>query len=88
MNFLNDSIKQLKTVLAEGLDSSVNFDSSASDGGSKVSESSREHDNLRKLCQHQSEEVNLTIVLIIALFFLCHQCVCTAWKIKTKGVFG
>lgn len=58
MNFLNDSLKQLKTVLAEGLDSQVNFDSSAADGGSTAqAEINQEHENLRKLCQHQTDEV-------------------------------
>lgn len=74
MNFLNDSLKQLKTVLAEGLESQVIFDGGAKTelGSSGVSqpESIREHENLRKLCQHQSEEVNFTIVSVIALFFL------------------
>lgn len=54
MNFLNDSLKTLKNVLAEGLEQKVDFD----EGSEARSDNSLDSDNLRKLCQHQSQEVN------------------------------
>lgn len=84
MNFLNDSLKQLKTVLAEGLESQVNFDSSASEGGlTAQAESSQEHENLRKLCQHQSDEV------ISQCFHYCAVFTAHDFRvaIKTKEIF-
>lgn len=59
MNFLNDSLKTLKNVLAEGLDQKVDFDGMSSDPGGTEEGSSayQERDNLMKLCQHQSGEV-------------------------------
>lgn len=60
MNFLNDSLKTLKNVLAEGLDQQVNFDGLSSDPGGTEGEGAsayRERENLMKLCQHQSSEV-------------------------------
>lgn len=86
MNFLNDSLKQLKTVLAEGLDSQVNFDSSAADEDTVAkAASAQEHENLRKLCQHQSDEVNFPNVLIIAMFFSCHQCVAHDFCVENQN---
>jgi hypothetical protein len=89
MNFLNESLKNLKTVLAEGLDSQVNFDSSADGDAAAKAASSQEHENLRKLCQHQSDEVNSRNVLIIALLFLCHRCVAHDFCVdnQNKGDF-
>lgn len=46
MNFLNDSFKSLKSVLEE----KINFEEETSEKD--------ENDNLKKLCQHQLEEVN------------------------------
>lgn len=60
MNFLNDSLKTLKNVLAEGLDQQVNFDGLSSDPGGTEGEGTaayQERENLMKLCQHQSSEV-------------------------------
>lgn len=59
MNFLNDSFKTLKNVLAEGLEEKVDFEGSSLD---VVEADARDKDyadneNLRILCQHQSEEV-------------------------------
>lgn len=54
MNFLNDSLKTLKNVLAEGLEQQVNFEGDETD----QAQGDSDKDNLRKLCQHQSEEVN------------------------------
>lgn len=60
MNFLNDSLKTLKNVLQEGLDTKVDFDGTSSDVGDAETKpaGSQQHENLRKLCEHQSEEVN------------------------------
>ena len=59
MNFLNDSLKTLKNVLAEGLEQKVDFEGSSSDvdGAEPRVISYTDQENLRKLCQHQSEEV-------------------------------
>lgn len=69
MNFLNDSLKTLKNVLAEGLEQKVDFDGSSLEaaGSESRADSSSDSDNLRKLCQHQSQEV-IVNVFIIALF--------------------
>jgi hypothetical protein len=69
MNFLNDSLKTLKTVLAEGLDQTVaEFDSSSSSDAKGFDVNNEQMENLKKLCHHQSEEVklqnNLTLFLI------------------------
>jgi hypothetical protein len=69
MNFLNDSLKSLKSVLAEGLenlDQRVDFEGSEHEEGAHHS-GGQEHENIRKLCQHQAEEVKRN-VFIIALF--------------------
>lgn len=60
MNFLNDSLKTLKNVLAEGLEQKVDFDGSSSETGENdvKANSSSDSENMRKLCQHQSEEVH------------------------------
>lgn len=59
MNFLNDSLKTLKNVLAEGLEQKVDFEGSSSDVGETEGRDGNyaDNENLRKLCQHQSEEV-------------------------------
>lgn len=58
MNFLNDSLKTLKNVLVEGLDQKVDFEGSSSDVGETEKDNSyADNENLRKLCQHQAEEV-------------------------------
>lgn len=86
MNFLNDSLKTLKNVLAEGLDQKVDFDGMSSDPGGTDEGSSayQERDNLMKLCQHQSSEVRTVLAaekLVlkscsaeIALFSPCRHC--------------
>lgn len=60
MNFLNDSLKTLKNVLAEGLEQKVDFDGSSSEAGETDvrANSGGDNENMRKLCQHQSEEVH------------------------------
>lgn len=57
MNFLNDSLKTLKSVLTEGLDE---LDGSSAGPGAAEGDvqTNLDHENLRKLCQHQSDEVN------------------------------
>lgn len=69
MNFLNDSLKTLKNVLAEGLDQKVDFDGSPAELEDEElrANSGHESDKLRKLCQHQADEVRRN-VFIIALF--------------------
>lgn len=61
MNFLNDSLKTLKTVLAEGLDqSAAEFDDSSSSSKGLVDVNTKEQiANLTRLCHHQSEEVRI-----------------------------
>lgn len=48
MNFLNDSFKSLKSALE------VNFEEETSE---TIKSTKDENDNLKKLCQHQLEEV-------------------------------
>jgi hypothetical protein len=79
MNFLNDSLKHLKTVLVENLDANVFDSNSPADGegassSSAQAQSNQEHENLRKLLQHQSDEVHLQCFLLFALLLLCHYC--------------
>ena len=50
MNFLNDSFKSLKSALE------VNFEEVTSE--TTIKSTKAENDNLKKLCQHQLEEVN------------------------------
>lgn len=58
MNFLNDSLKTLKNVLQEGLDQKVDFEGTSSVGEVTTRTlAGHEHDNLKKLCEHQSDEV-------------------------------
>lgn len=59
MNFLNDSLKTLKNVLQEGLEQKVFDEETSSEAGQlgAAPAISQEHVNLRKLCEHQSEEV-------------------------------
>lgn len=52
MNFLNDSFKSLKNALEE----KINFEEETSE--TLKSTTKDENDNLKKLCQHQLEEVN------------------------------
>jgi hypothetical protein len=74
MNFLNDSLKTLKNVLAEGLDQKVDFDGSPAELEEEEARSaSGQNDKLRKLCQHQAEEVSRS-VFVIALFFATSCC--------------
>jgi hypothetical protein len=71
MNFLNDSLKTLKTVLAEGLDERVSeFDSSSSRDAQGFDVNNEQMENLKKLCHHQSEEVNLINNLTLFQFDL------------------
>jgi hypothetical protein len=49
MNFLNDSFKTLKNKLEE----KINFDEESDD-------TLQENENLKKICQHQIEEVTIT----------------------------
>lgn len=51
MNFLNDSFKSLKSALEE----KINFEEETSE---TIKSTKDENDNLKKLCQHQLEEVN------------------------------
>jgi hypothetical protein len=69
MNFLNDSLKTLKNVLAEGLDQKMDFDGSPLELEDEEvkAKSEGEGTQLRKLCQHQAEEVRRN-VFVIALF--------------------
>lgn len=61
MNFLNDSLKSLKNVLQESLDTKVDFEGTSSESGdatrTKVP-SGQENEKLMQLCEHQSEEVS------------------------------
>ena len=52
MNFLNDSFKSLKSALEE----KISFEETSSE--EIVKSTKDENDNLKKLCQHQLEEVN------------------------------
>jgi len=52
MNFLNDSFKSLKSALEE----KINFEEETSESFKSTRD---ENDNLKKLCQHQLEEVNV-----------------------------
>lgn len=72
MNFLNEHLKTLKNVLAEGLEQKVDFDGSSLEvtGSEERSDINSDSDNLRKLCQHQSQEVNFQCFYIIALFLV------------------
>lgn len=66
MNFLNDSLKTLKTVLAEGLDQSVyEGDTSEAGGADARGVGQAENENLKKLCQHQSDEVIFTLFMLL-----------------------
>lgn len=70
MNFLNDSLKTLKSVLAEGLEQKVDFEGSSleEDRNEARDSSYAESENLRRLCQHQSEEVNFQYFYYCAAF--------------------
>jgi hypothetical protein len=61
MNFLNDSLKTLKKTLAEGLEQKVDYgeDDETETSAAGSAGNRQEQDNLKKLCQHQSDEVNL-----------------------------
>lgn len=78
MNFLNDSLKTLKTVLAEGLDQQIaEFDSSSSSEAKGLDVNNEKIENLKKLCHHQSEEVNVDINLNLSLQNLNHRIICS-----------
>lgn len=87
MNFLNDSLKSLKETLKESLDANV-FDQTSSDGGDAEAKaiSSQEKESLRKLVEHQSEEVKICIVLFIALFSRAHDF--SAFDVNNKRCGG
>lgn len=82
MNFLNkesfaNSFKQLKNVLAEGLEQKVDFEGTSSEAANEtLTHSDGDNESLRKLCQHQNEEVGRNIFFprtnIIALFVLLY----------------
>ncbi|CRL06309.1 CLUMA_CG019147, isoform A [Clunio marinus] len=59
MNFLNDSLKTLKNVLEQGLEQKVDFEGTSSDSGGVPAKTASygDEESLRKLCQHQSEEI-------------------------------
>lgn len=76
MNFLNDSLKTLKNVLAEGLEQKVDFEGSSSETGDADQQATSDTDKekLKKLCQHQNEEVKISMFLLLR----CSSCRVTA----------